>query len=80
MTDTALLETNRKGDYTGKLIISGPEAHVVVVAGRCGCTPDLPKENKNHYSVRNKKNRVAEESEAGLKQSKTVVNHTGDMR
>lgn len=49
-------------------------------SGRCGSTPDLPKENKNPYSVGNKKNRAAEKSEAGQKQSETTVNHTGDMR
>lgn len=49
-------------------------------SGRCGRTPDLPKENKNPYSVGNKKNRVAEKSEAAPKQSETAVNHTGDMR
>lgn len=49
-------------------------------SGRCGSTPDLPKENKNPYSVGNKKYRAAEKSEAGQKQSETTVNHTGDMR
>lgn len=49
-------------------------------AGRCGSTPDLPKENKNPYSVGNKKNRTAEKSESGHNKSEATVNRTEGMR
>lgn len=49
-------------------------------AGRCGNTPDMPKADKNPYSVRNQKNRDAKTTEAEQNQSKTTPNYLESIR
>lgn len=48
-------------------------------SGRCGSTPDTPKENKNPYSVGNKKDLKTEKeaSEAGQQDIENMVYRTG---
>ena len=48
-------------------------------SGRCGSTPDTPKENKNPYSLGNKKDLKTEKdaSEAGQQDIENMVYRTG---